>query len=180
MDIVSSEIRTKIMSSIRSKNTKPELIIRKSLHALGFRYRLHVKTLSGCPDIVFPKYRAVINVHGCFWHGHGCYLFKEPETRSCFWKKKIEGNKKRDLSNMNSLLSSGWRVAIVWECAVKGKWHLKEIENLALSIGKWLKGKDKFIEFSGGNSSTDMLRYNIDSSSFSIAENPINSYLGDN
>lgn len=89
-DVVTPEKRSKMMSGIQGKNTKPELTIRKGLHALGFRYRLHGKTLPGKPDLVFPKYKAVIFIHGCFWHAHHCHLFKWPSTRVDFWQEKIQ------------------------------------------------------------------------------------------
>jgi len=104
------------MRAIRSKDTKPELIIRKCLHAAGLRYRLGGGGLPGRPDLIFPKYRAVIFVHGCFWHGHNCKFFKVPKTRTEFWLEKIDANKKRDQVNTAKLLALGWNVLIVWEC----------------------------------------------------------------
>ena len=112
------------MSGIRGKNTKPELLIRKALHARGFRYRLHCKDLPGNPDLCLPKYRAVIFVHGCFWHGHGCHLFKWPKTRPEFWREKIGRNREVDEIARARLLSTGWRVATVWECSLKGRRRL--------------------------------------------------------
>jgi len=115
-----------MMSGIRGKNTRPELLIRKALHARGFRYRLHCKDLPGNPDLCLPKYRAVIFVHGCFWHGHGCHLFKWPKTRPEFWRQKIERNCEVDEKARERLLSAGWRVAVIWECALKGsqRWSM--------------------------------------------------------
>jgi DNA mismatch endonuclease (patch repair protein) len=109
------------MRAIRSKNTAPELLIRKLLFSLGFRFRLHVKTLPGTPDIVLPKYRTVIFVHGCFWHGHDCHLFTLPQTRRDFWQAKIDANRQRDLRSEDMLTRAGWRVLSVWECALKGR-----------------------------------------------------------
>jgi DNA mismatch endonuclease (patch repair protein) len=109
------------MRSIRSKNTAPELLIRELLFSLGFRFRLHVKSLPGTPDIVLPKYRTAIFVHGCFWHGHDCHLFKLPQTRPDFWQAKIDANRQRDLRSENMLISAGWHVLYVWECALKGR-----------------------------------------------------------
>jgi DNA mismatch endonuclease (patch repair protein) len=123
------------MRAIRSKDTLPEIFLRKALHANGFRFRLNVKKLSGSPDIVLPKYHAVIFVHGCFWHGHHCHLFKMPQTRTEFWQKKINDNIRRDLVTKDNLLKTGWRIAIVWECALKGKQKLsydKLIDNLSM------------------------------------------------
>jgi len=109
------------MAAIRGRNTKPEMILRKGLHARGFRFRLHEKKLRGRPDLVLTKYRAVIFANGCFWHGHECSLFRWPETREEFWREKIGGNVARDNANLTELCAAGWRVAIVWECALRGK-----------------------------------------------------------
>ncbi|MGD9709926.1 MAG: very short patch repair endonuclease [Halothiobacillaceae bacterium] len=119
-DIVDKATRSRMMSGIRGKDTKPELVVRKFLHAQGLRYRLHVKELPGQPDLVFPKYKAVVFVHGCFWHGHNCRLFKVPATRTEFWLDKIHGNIERDKKVVDRLIELGWRVATVWECAIKG------------------------------------------------------------
>ena len=100
VDVVSKEKRSKMMSGIRYKDTKPEIIIRKALHAKGFRYSLHNNKLPGKPDIVLPKYNAIIFIHGCFWHQHNCHLFKWPSTRPEFWQNKISGNKERDKQNI--------------------------------------------------------------------------------
>lgn len=126
-----------MMSGIRGKNTRPELFIRKALHKKGFRYKLHDKSLPGKPDLVFPKYRAVILVHGCFWHGHDCSLFKWPSTREEFWQAKIKRNREKDLEVLANLESSRWRVLVVWECAIKGREKLSETELLD-GLGRWL------------------------------------------
>ena len=126
-----------MMSGIRGKNTRPELFIRKALHKKGFRYKLHDKRLPGKPDLVFPRYRAVILVHGCFWHGHDCSLFKWPSTREEFWQAKIRRNREKDLEVLADLESSGWRVLVVWECAIKGRGKLVETELLD-SLERWL------------------------------------------
>lgn len=109
------------MRAIRHRDTKPELLVRKALHARGFRYRLNVKTLPGTPDLVFPKYRSVIFVHGCFWHRHDCSFFKLPQTRTEFWSEKINGNVRRDRLAIAALEDLGWRCLIVWECTLKKK-----------------------------------------------------------
>ena len=119
VDRLTKEQRQRNMSAIKSKNTAPELVVRKLLHRLGFRFRLHDRTLPGTPDIVLPKYRTVIMVHGCFWHMHGCALTKIPETRREFWITKLERNRARDLDQEALLRSSGWTVVTVWECALK-------------------------------------------------------------
>lgn len=108
------------MRAVKSKNTKPEMIVRKALHALGYRYRLNVKTLPGSPDLVFPKYRAVIFVHGCFWHGHACKRgARLPKTNQDYWRKKIARNMARDAKNSEALRALGWRVITLWECELK-------------------------------------------------------------
>jgi DNA mismatch endonuclease, patch repair protein len=139
VDVHSPQIRSKNMMAVGYKNTKPELIIRKLLHSSGFRYRLHVKNLPGKPDLVFPKFRAVIFVNGCFWHGHKCYLFKWPVTRAEFWRIKISGTIKRDQRNKVFLSESGWKVLVIWECAIKGKHKLSRDELLSF-ISRWLHG----------------------------------------
>ena len=107
------------MAAIRSRDTTPELAVRKTLHAEGFRYRLHSKRLPGKPDIVLPRYRAVVFVHGCFWHHHGCANSVWPKTRREFWRTKIGGNIARDLRNAKALNAQGWRVLVVWECDIR-------------------------------------------------------------
>ena len=111
--------------------------VRKALHALGFRYRLHDCKLPGNPDIVLPKYRAVIFVHGCFWHGHHCHLFKIPKTRTEFWMTKIDGNVQRDVIARKQLLDTNWRVAIVWGCALQGR-KKYQVDALISELGMWL------------------------------------------
>lgn len=107
------------MSGIRAKNTRPELFVRKGLHALGFRYRLHAKDIPGKPDVVFPTYGALVVVHGCYWHGHDCRYFKWPKSNESFWKEKISSNRKRDRLNLKMQEQLGWRILIVWECAIR-------------------------------------------------------------
>lgn len=108
------------MAAIKDRNTQPELLIRRSLHSRGFRFRLHVQKLPGKPDLVFPKFGAVLFVNGCFWHGHDCSMFRWPTTRPEFWRVKIGGNVTRDLRNEDALAALGWRVGVIWECALKG------------------------------------------------------------
>ena len=108
------------MSSIRGRDTKPELQVRRFLHARGFRYRLHDRKLPGRPDIVLPAHRAVVQVHGCFWHQHlGCSLAYTPSSNRAFWRKKLAGNQQRDINNAAKLQALGWRVFIVWECEIE-------------------------------------------------------------
>jgi len=116
------------MSAIKSKNTKPEIEVRKLLHSLGYRFRLHRKDLPGTPDIVLPKYKTVIFVHGCFWHRHeNCKYASIPKTRTEFWENKFKENIKRDQVNQKNLYKLGWNIVIVWECELKRINYLKEI-----------------------------------------------------
>lgn len=122
MDVHSKETRSYNMSRIKSSNTKPEEIVRKYLFSKGFRYRKNDKRYPGKPDIVLPKYRTIIFVNGCFWHGHeGCRYFVVPKTNTEFWVNKIETNKQRDSRKINDLQALGWRVITVWECQLKSK-----------------------------------------------------------
>ena len=139
-DVHTPELRRKNMQAIKAQNTKPELWLRKRLHAAGFRYRLNAIELPGKPDLVLPKYKAVIFVHGCFWHAHECHLFKLPSTRTDFWKTKLYGNKERDQRQVEQLENMGWRVLTVWECAIKGKTRIPENE-LINSIYSWLQSE---------------------------------------
>ncbi len=120
MDVHDKKTRSYNMSRIRGKDTKPEMLVRRFLYANGFRYRLHVKELPGKPDIVLPKYKTVIFVHGCFWHGHkGCKYFSIPKTRTEWWLTKIKGNTRRDKQAEIELNVMGWRVIVIWECELK-------------------------------------------------------------
>jgi|TARA_B100001964_G_scaffold3496_1_gene3854 DNA mismatch endonuclease (patch repair protein) len=120
MDIVSKKKRSEMMSKIRGKNTKPELKIRKHLYSKGFRYRIHVSPLPGCPDIVLHKSKIAIQVRGCFWHGHHrCYLASYPKTNPVFWKKKIDENRERDLKNDRGLRKLGYRLLNIRECEIR-------------------------------------------------------------
>ena len=119
MDIVSPEKRSAMMRAVGQKNTKPELRLRKALHALGYRYRLHTKHLPGRPDLVFPRLRAAIFVHGCFWHGHDCRAGRRPSSNSTYWEPKIEANQIRDARKEAELKDAGWRVLAIWECELK-------------------------------------------------------------
>ena len=148
-DIVSPEVRSRMMSGIRGKNTKPEMVIRKQLHSLGFRYLLHDTRKPGKPDMVFPKYNAIILVHGCFWHGHDCHLFKWPGSRKEFWHAKIERNRGKDRENLSGLIDIGWRVMTIWECALKGRERLS-IDDIMNSVSGWLCSDARQAEIRGG------------------------------
>lgn len=120
VDVVSVEARSQMMSGIRAKNTKPEMRLRRFLHKAGFRYRLHDRSLPGTPDLVLPRFRTVILVHGCFWHRHlNCRLATTPGTNVEFWESKFAANVERDRIAMEKLLASGWRVVVIWECGLK-------------------------------------------------------------
>ena len=120
VDIVDSAKRSRMMSGIRNKNTKPEMIVRQFLYSKGFRYRLHVGSLPGKPDIVLPKYHAVVFVHGCFWHRHkNCRLAYTPKSRQEFWENKLNKNAARDKTTTTRLIDAGWRVMTIWECALR-------------------------------------------------------------
>ncbi len=144
VDVVDSATRSRMMSGIRGRNTKPEILIRRLLHRQGFRFRLNVRDLPGKPDIVLPRYRAVVFVHGCFWHGHNCPLFKWPETRPDFWRDKIGRNQTNDNRAIEVLQENGWRVGIVWECALRGAG--KNIEGVAQGLADWLRSDTPLIE----------------------------------
>jgi len=119
-DVHSKETRSYNMSRIRSKDTKPEMLVRKFLHKNGFRYRLHVKDLPGKPDIVLPKYKTVIFIHGCFWHGHeGCKYYVVPKSNVTYWLPKIKKNVSRDISSENKLKTNEWNIIKIWECELK-------------------------------------------------------------
>jgi DNA mismatch endonuclease, patch repair protein len=136
-DVHEPETRSYNMSQIQAKDTKPEIIVRKFLHANGFRYRLHVKDLPGKPDLVLPKYNTVIFVHGCFWHVHeGCKYFKLPETNNEFWKEKLYGNKMRDEKHIRVLKDLGWNVIVVWECELKPEKKVKTLIKLIQELEK--------------------------------------------
>ncbi|SNY92307.1 T/G mismatch-specific endonuclease [Cohaesibacter sp. ES.047] len=126
-DTVDIQTRSRMMASIGSKNTKPELALRQKIHRLGYRYRLHVRQILGCPDLVFPKFSAVVFVHGCFWHHHdNCRYATTPATRTEFWKGKFMANSNRDKQVCHELLDSDWRVATIWECALRKPIHSAE------------------------------------------------------
>lgn len=138
-DIVDAETRSRMMSGIRGKNTKPELLIRKGLHARGFRYRLHSGKVTGKPDLVLPRFNAVIFVHGCFWHSHDCHLFRMPSTRPEFWQAKLERNRQRDDEVRSALRAAGWRILVIWECALKGRTRL-DLKAVLDDAAAWIMG----------------------------------------
>lgn len=134
------------MASVGQRDTGPEMRLRRALHRLGLRYRLHDRKLPGSPDLVFPRYKSAVFVHGCFWHVHkGCKFATEPSSRKDFWREKFEANQRRDRKNYDSLLASGWRVLVVWECAVKGRKN-GDFKELGYEVDKWLKSTRRYGE----------------------------------
>lgn len=134
VDVLTPEQRRFNMSRVRGRNTGPEILLRSGLHARGLRFRLYRKDLPGTPDLVFPKYKVCMFVHGCFWHGHGCLLFKMPSTREEFWALKIARTRERDQQAIAALLKMGWRVLVLWECAIRGPRKKLFSEVLDLSV----------------------------------------------
>ena len=149
-DVHTTAVRSKNMSAIRPVDTKPEVRLRKALFARGFRYRKNVKSLPGKPDIVLPKYRAIIQVNGCFWHGHNCHLFKYPSTHQKFWFSKIQATKKRDAHNALKYHELSWRVLTIWECAMKGKTKLP-LDQLISLVETWIVVGNDIIDITGDN-----------------------------
>lgn len=136
VDVHSPAVRRRNMQAIKGKDTTSEVALRKALFAEGLRYRLHDKKLPGRPDIVLPRFKAAIYVHGCFFHGHNCPTFKWPSTRADFWRAKIEGNKARDERQIAAMKDAGWTVVVIWECELKGK---GKAERVARVINKRLR-----------------------------------------
>ncbi|MEI8703500.1 very short patch repair endonuclease [Mesorhizobium sp. ISC15] len=139
MDTVDRQTRAKIMASVGQKNTGAELLLRRALHKIGLRYRLHDRALPGSPDLVFRRFGAVAFIHGCYWHSHDCYRATVPKERHEFWVDKFQTNRARDQRNVDLLLGKSWRVLTVWECALLGK-HAKGGEAVALEVRNWLNG----------------------------------------
>lgn len=148
MDTVDKATRSRIMARVRQRDTGPELRLRSALHRMGFRYRLHDKRLPGSPDIVFPKFGAAIFVHGCFWHSHGCRYSTKPGTRKKFWQDKFKANVKRDKRKSEELVADGWRVLVVWECALKSR-DEAVIEQVVSAVSEWLTSDENYGEIGG-------------------------------
>lgn len=153
-DIVDPATRSRMMSGIRGRDTKPERLVRKALHARGFRYRLNVGSLPGRPDMVFPKYRATVFVHGCFWHGHDCALFRAPDTRAGKWAAKISRNRARDGEVREALHEAGWRQLVIWECSIRGRNRLG-LETVVDQATDWLLSRNRFLEIRGNRDGHD-------------------------
>lgn len=150
-DIVSPAKRSQMMAGIRGKDTKPEIEIRKQLFALGYRYRLHDSKLPGKPDLILPRFNAVIFFNGCFWHVHDCELFKWPSSHAKFWKKKFSRNKEKDHENNEALKKLGWRILTIWECSYRssGKKDWSKIKVIAGMVEEWLASTNKTGEIKG-------------------------------
>jgi DNA mismatch endonuclease, patch repair protein len=148
-DVLTPEQRRFNMSRIRARDTLPELTVRRGLYANGLRYRLHDRRLPGRPDIVLGRYRTVVFVHGCFWHAHGCYLSKIPKTRQEFWRRKMETNKARDRKVLTALQTDGWRVLMIWECALRGRARRKAPQVSARATRFIRHGKRHLLEIKG-------------------------------
>jgi DNA mismatch endonuclease (patch repair protein) len=148
MDRVDTQTRSRIMASVGQRNTGAEILLRSYLHRAGLRYRLHDRSLPGSPDLVFPRFRAAVFVHGCYWHSHGCYRSTVPKSRQQFWTDKFEANRSRDERNVRSLLEGGWRVLTVWECVLKGKLALPP-PSVVDAVKTWLYSRESIGEISG-------------------------------
>jgi DNA mismatch endonuclease (patch repair protein) len=147
-DVHSAAGRSRNMAAIRAKDTKPELTLRRALFAQGFRYRLHERKLPGRPDLVLAKYRAAIFVHGCFFHGHECATFRWPMTNASFWRNKIEQNRRRDKEQFTELTKRGWRVLVVWECALRGT-RATRPDITPSRVAAWLRSEQPYSEIVG-------------------------------
>jgi DNA mismatch endonuclease, patch repair protein len=147
-DTVIPAVRSRMMAGIKSKNTKPEMMARQGLHAKGFRFRLHDSRLPGSPDMVLARHRAVLFINGCFWHGHDCNLFRLPATRTEFWQQKITSNKTRDMADIVNLTGTGWRVGILWECALKGRTR-RSVQDVLAECAAWLLSAEPRLDVRG-------------------------------
>jgi DNA mismatch endonuclease (patch repair protein) len=148
MDTVDRQTRSKIMASVGQKDTGVELLLRRALHKIGLRYRLHDRSLPGSPDLVFSRFHAVVFVHGCYWHSHGCYRSTVPKSRHEFWTEKFHANRSRDERNVNLLRECGWRVLTIWECALRGK-TAQPSSVIAQAVKTWLDSLDRIGEIAG-------------------------------
>jgi DNA mismatch endonuclease (patch repair protein) len=147
-DVHDPATRSRNMAAVRARDTKPELMIRKALHRAGLRYRLNARDLPGRPDIVLPRYRAVVFVHGCFWHRHECDLFRWPESRTEFWREKLDANAARDVKAADALEEAGWRQAVIWECALKGR-KKRDFQDTMQRLIAWIRSHEQMITIGG-------------------------------
>ena len=140
-DIVDSSARSRMMAAIRGRDTKPEILVRAALHARGFRFGVWSARLPGRPDIVLPKWKVALFVQGCFWHWHECHLSKMPASNRVFWETKLARNRERDVHVQIAVVSMGWRVALVWECALRGKAALGRFESSMDQLADWIRNR---------------------------------------
>lgn len=147
-DVHDPATRSRNMAAVRARDTKPELMIRRALHGAGLRYRLNVRDLPGKPDIVLPRYRSVVFVHGCFWHRHDCDLFRWPESRTEFWREKLDANAARDVKAADALEEAGWRQAVIWECALKGR-KKRYFQDTMQRLIAWIRSDEQAITIGG-------------------------------
>lgn len=164
------------MAAVRGRDTKPELILRRALHGMGFRYRLNVRTIPGSPDLVLPARNALLFIHGCFWHGHDCGLFVLPKTRTDFWLDKIGRNQLRDRQRHEELRNTGWRIGTIWECAMRGR-DSPGVQETAQSVAKFLRDPDLCEVYvrdtgaHGGAGYPSLLRHRVGSSQARLSDN---------
>jgi DNA mismatch endonuclease (patch repair protein) len=149
-DVVDAATRSRMMSGIRGKDTGPERCLRSALHRLGFRFRLNRRDVPGRPDLVLPRYRAAVFVHGCFWHGHNCPLFRPPKTRPQFWADKVARNRARDAEVLAAVVESGWRHLAIWECSFRGGGR-QAMERTARTAAGWIRGSRRTGEIRRGS-----------------------------
>jgi DNA mismatch endonuclease, patch repair protein len=151
VDIVDSATRSRMMSGIRGKNTLPEVLVRRALHAHGFRFGTKSTLLPGRPDVVLPRWKVAVFVHGCFWHWHGCPLSKVPASNRQFWQEKLESNVERDDLAVLVLVALGWRVATIWECALRGARARASFDSAMDQLAAWIRspGDEPVLEISG-------------------------------
>jgi DNA mismatch endonuclease, patch repair protein len=147
VDIVDSLTRSRMMSGIRGKDTQPEVMVRRALHARGLRFGIKQTRLPGRPDIVLPRWKVAVFVHGCFWHWHGCQLSKMPTSNREFWEKKLAGNQDRDSRAQIALISMGWRVAMIWECSLRGQAARARFDTVMDELAQWIRDQPTIVAF---------------------------------
>jgi DNA mismatch endonuclease (patch repair protein) len=154
-DTVTKEVRSRMMAAIRAKDTKPEMAIRRGLHAIGFRYGLHSSRFPGKPDMVLPKHRAVVFIHGCYWHGHGCGEIKPAASNESYWSPKIAKNRERDARNLAAVEAAGWRHLTIWECSFRRKGS-KALETTVRKAAEWIRNGRPSAEIGRGSSGPEV------------------------
>lgn len=178
MDSLSPEARSRVMAAVRGRDTAPERSIRSALHARGYRFRVDARDLPGRPDLKLTRHGAVVFVHGCFWHGHDCPRFRAPSSNTAFWLAKIEGNRSRDRRVVDELLAAGWRVAVVWECALAAAGRSGAPDPLVDALCRWIEGRRRFVEFSCRRASKPRVGYERNDSAALFAAERSAAYRG--